>query len=309
MKEHQTKKSLEEIFKETKVEKVDTVDNLKKSFMSYAMAVNVSRAIPDVRDGLKPVHRRILFAMGEMNNFYDKQTKKCARIVGDVMGKYHPHGDSSIYDALVRFAQDFSMRYPLVDGQGNFGSVDGDPPAAMRYTEARLAKIAGLMLQDIDKETVDFMPNFDNQNEEPKVLPAKIPNLLVNGADGIAVGMTTNIPTHNLGEVVDAVCACMDHEDITTQELMEYIHGPDFPTGGIVINKSELLDIYEHGTGKIKIRGKVEFEQAARRTDKDKLVITEIPYTMIGVNIGKFISDIVNLIESKKITDVVDVSN
>ena len=217
---HESKKSLDEIFKDTKIEKVDTVDNLKKSFISYAMAVNVSRAIPDVRDGLKPVHRRILYAMGEMNNFYDKPTKKCARIVGDVMGKYHPHGDSSVYDAMVRLAQDFSIRYPLIDGQGNFGSVDGDPPAAMRYTEARLSKIAGLMLEDIDKNTVDFYPNFDNTLEQPSVLPAKLPNLLINGADGIAVGMATNIPPHNLTEVLNGLQALIDNPDIEIDELM-----------------------------------------------------------------------------------------
>ncbi len=237
MENHESKKSLEEIFKDTKIEKVDTVDNLKKSFISYAMAVNVSRAIPDVRDGLKPVHRRILYAMGEMNNFYDKPTKKCARIVGDVMGKYHPHGDSSVYDAMVRLAQDFSIRYPLVDGQGNFGSVDGDPPAAMRYTEARLAKIAGLMLEDIDKETVDFYPNFDNTLMQPSVLPAKIPNLLINGSDGIAVGMATNIPPHNLTEVLNGLQALIDNPDIDIDELIKYIPAPDFPTGGIIMGE------------------------------------------------------------------------
>ena len=213
-KKEEEKKNLKDLLANEKVENVEVVGELKKSFISYAMAVNVSRAIPDVRDGLKPVHRRILFSMGELNNFYDKPHKKSARIVGEVMGKYHPHGDSSIYDALVRLAQDFSIRYPLVDGHGNFGSVDGDPPAAQRYTEARLSKIASLMLEDIDKETVDFYPNFDDTLMQPTVLPAKFPNLLVNGADGIAVGMATNIPPHNLKEVISGVQALIDNPDI-----------------------------------------------------------------------------------------------
>lgn len=303
MKEHQTKKSLEEIFKETKVEKVDTVDNLKKSFMSYAMAVNVSRAIPDVRDGLKPVHRRILFAMGEMNNFYDKQTKKCARIVGDVMGKYHPHGDSSIYDALVRFAQDFSMRYPLVDGQGNFGSVDGDPPAAMRYTEARLAKIAGLMLQDIDKETVDFMPNFDNQNEEPKVLPAKIPNLLVNGADGIAVGMATNIPPHNLTEVLTGLQALIDDPEIDIDELIKIIPAPDYPTGGIIMGRTAVKHAYKTGRGGIIVRGRAEIEE--NDNGRSRIIVTELPYQ---VNKAQLIVQIADLVKNKRLEGISNIN-
>ncbi|MCI8426389.1 MAG: DNA topoisomerase 4 subunit A [Lachnospira sp.] len=290
--------------------KTEYSELMQKSFIDYSMSVITARALPDIRDGLKPVQRRVLYAMDQLGLNYDKPHRKSARIVGDAMGKYHPHGDSSIYETLVVLSQDFKKGMALVDGHGNFGSIEGDGAAAMRYTEAKLKKFTQeVYLADLDKNVVDFVPNFDETEKEPEVLPVRVPNILVNGADGIAVGMTTNIPTHNLGEVVDAVCACMDNEDITTQELMEYIPGPDFPTGGIVINKSELLDIYEHGTGKIKIRGKVEFEQAARRADKDKLVITEIPYTMIGVNIGKFISDIVDLIESKKITDVVDVSN
>ncbi len=290
--------------------KTEYSELMQKSFIDYSMSVITARALPDIRDGLKPVQRRVLYAMDQLGLNYDKPHRKSARIVGDAMGKYHPHGDSSIYETLVVLSQDFKKGMALVDGHGNFGSIEGDGAAAMRYTEAKLKKFTQeVYLADLDKNVVDFVPNFDETEKEPEVLPVRVPNILVNGADGIAVGMTTNIPTHNLGEVVDAVCACMDNEDITTKELMEYIPGPDFPTGGIVINKSELLDIYEHGTGKIKIRGKVEFEQAARRADKDKLVITEIPYTMIGVNIGKFISDIVDLIESKKITDVVDVSN
>ncbi len=290
--------------------KTEYSELMQKSFIDYSMSVITARALPDIRDGLKPVQRRVLYAMDQLGLNYDKPHRKSARIVGDAMGKYHPHGDSSIYETLVVLSQDFKKGMALVDGHGNFGSIEGDGAAAMRYTEAKLKKFTQeVYLADLDKNVVDFVPNFDETEKEPEVLPVRVPNILVNGADGIAVGMTTNIPTHNLGEVVDAVCACMDNEDITTKELMEYIPGPDFPTGGIVINKSELLDIYEHGTGKIKIRGKVEFEQAARRADKDKLVITEIPYTMIGVNIGKFISDIVDLIESKKITDVIDVSN
>ncbi len=303
MENHQTRKPLEEIFQDTKVEKVDTVDNLKKSFMSYAMAVNVSRAIPDVRDGLKPVHRRILFAMGEMNNFYDKPTKKCARIVGDVMGKYHPHGDSSIYDALVRLAQDFSIRYPLVDGQGNFGSVDGDPPAAMRYTEARLAKIAGLMLEDIDKETVDFMPNFDNQNLEPKVLPSKIPNLLINGADGIAVGMATNIPPHNLTEVLSGLQAMIDNPEIDIDELIKIIPAPDFPTGGIIMGRTAIKHAYKTGRGGIVVRGRAEIEE--RENGRSRIIITELPYQ---VNKAQLIIQIADLVKNKRIEGIANIN-
>ena len=295
-------KSLAELFENSKIEKVDTVDNLKKSFISYAMAVNVSRAIPDVRDGLKPVHRRILFAMGEMNNFYDKPTKKCARIVGDVMGKYHPHGDSSIYEALVRFGQDFSMRYPLVDGQGNFGSVDGDPPAAMRYTEARLAKISGLMLEDIDKNTVDFQPNFDNQDEEPKVLPAKIPNLLINGADGIAVGMATNIPPHNLTEVLTGLQALIDDPDIDIDELIKIIPAPDYPTGGIIMGRTAIKHAYKTGRGGIVVRGKAEIEEGSN--GKSRIIITELPYQ---VNKSNLIIKIDELVREKKIEGISEV--
>ena len=252
------KKSLAELLENTKIEKVDAVGELKHSFISYAMAVNVSRAIPDVRDGLKPVHRRILYAMGELNNFYDKPFKKCARIVGEVMGKYHPHGDSSVYDAMVRLAQDFSIRCPLIDGHGNFGSVDGDPPAAMRYTEARLSKIASLMLEDIDKDTVPFYPNFDETLMQPTVLPAKFPNLLVNGADGIAVGMATNIPPHNLTEVINGVQALIDNPDIDIDELIRIIPAPDFPTGGIIMGRSAIKHAYRTGRGGIVLRGRAE---------------------------------------------------
>ena len=299
---HESKKSLDEIFKDTKIEKVDTVDNLKKSFISYAMAVNVSRAIPDVRDGLKPVHRRILYAMGEMNNFYDKPTKKCARIVGDVMGKYHPHGDSSVYDAMVRLAQDFSIRYPLVDGQGNFGSVDGDPPAAMRYTEARLSKIAGLMLEDIDKETVDFYPNFDNTLEQPTVLPAKIPNLLINGADGIAVGMATNIPPHNLTEVLTGLQALIDNPDIDIDDLIKIIPAPDYPTGGIIMGRVAVKHAYKTGRGGIVVRGKAEIEETS--SGKSRIIITELPYQ---VNKAQLIIQIADLVKNKKLEGISDI--
>ena len=289
---------------------VDLKKTMETSYIDYAMSVIAQRALPDVRDGLKPVQRRVLYAMDQLGLNYDKPHRKSARIVGDAMGKYHPHGDSSIYETLVVMSQDFKKGMALVDGHGNFGSIEGDGAAAMRYTEAKLKKFTqDVYLADLDKDVVDFIPNFDETEKEPAVLPVRVPNLLVNGADGIAVGMTTNIPTHNLGEVIDAVCAYMDNVNITTQELMQYCPGPDFPTGGLVVNKSELPAIYETGTGKIKLRGKVVFEPAQKRGEKDKLVITEIPYTMIGANIGKFISDVVELIESKKATDIVDISN
>ncbi|MDO5403555.1 MAG: DNA topoisomerase (ATP-hydrolyzing) [Eubacteriales bacterium] len=290
--------------------KTEYSELMQKSYIDYSMSVITARALPDARDGLKPVQRRVLYAMDQLGLNYDKPHRKSARIVGDTMGKYHPHGDSSIYETLVVLSQDFKKGMALVDGHGNFGSIEGDGAAAMRYTEARLKKFTQeVYLSDLDKNVVDFVPNFDETEKEPEVLPVRIPNLLVNGADGIAVGMTTNIPAHNLGEVVDAVCAYMDNEAITTQELMQYCIGPDFPTGGKVVNKSELLDIYENGTGKIKLRGKVTFEPAQKKSERDKLVISEIPYTMIGANIGKFISDVVDLIESKKASDVVDISN
>ncbi len=283
---------------------------MQKSYIDYSMSVITARAVPDVRDGLKPVQRRVLYAMEQLGLNYDKPHRKSARIVGDTMGKYHPHGDSSIYDTLVVLEQDFKKGMALVDGHGNFGSIEGDGAAAMRYTEAKLKKFTqDVYLADLDKNVVDFMPNFDETEKEPVVLPVRVPNLLVNGSEGIAVGMTTSIPTHNLGEVIDAVKACMDKPDITTQELMQYMPGPDFPTGGLVVNKSELLDIYDNGTGRIKLRGKVEFEPAAKKGDKDKLVVTEIPYTMIGAGIGKFISDVVELIETKKTQDITDISN
>ena len=281
---------------------------MQKSYIDYAMSVIVSRALPDVRDGLKPVQRRTLYDMYELGIRYDRPYRKCARIVGDTMGKYHPHGDSSIYDALVVMAQEFKKGQPLVDGHGNFGSIEGDGAAAMRYTEARLEQITQeVYLSDMDKNVVDFVPNFDETEKEPEVLPVRIPNLLLNGAEGIAVGMATSIPPHNLEEIVDAVKAYMKNNDITVKGLMKYIKGPDFPTGGIVTNKDELLKIYETGTGKIKLRGKVEVEKL--KGGKVNLVITEIPYTMMGANIGKFLNDVASLVESKKTSDIIDISN
>ena len=283
-------------------------DVMKKSYIDYAMSVIIARALPDVRDGLKPVQRRTLYDMHELGIRYDKPYRKCARIVGDTMGKYHPHGDSSIYEALVVMAQDFKKGMILVDGHGNFGSIEGDGAAAMRYTEAKLAKFTqDAFLADLDKDIVDFVPNFDETEKEPEVLPVRVPNLLVNGAEGIAVGMATSIPTHNLGEVIDAVKAYMKNDAISTKQLMKYVKGPDFPTGGIVVNKDDLLNIYETGSGKIKIRGKVEVEDM--KGGKKRLVITEIPYTMIGAGIGKFLNDVCALVESKKTSDIVDISN
>jgi len=288
--------------------KTEYSEIMQKSFVDYAMSVIIARALPDVRDGLKPVQRRTLYDMHELGIRYDKPFRKSARIVGDTMGKYHPHGDSSIYDALVVMTQDFKKGLPLIDGHGNFGNIEGDGAAAMRYTEARLQKITQeAFLADLDKDVVDFQPNFDETEKEPTVLPVKIPNFLINGSEGIAVGMTTSTPPHNLAEVIDATKAYMLDENISTRELMRYVKGPDFPTGGIVINKDELLDIYETGTGKIKIRGKVEVEKL--KGGKTNLVITEIPYTMIGANISKFLSDVAALAESKKTQDIVDISN
>ncbi len=285
-------------------------DLMQKSYIDYAMSVICQRALPDVRDGLKPVQRRVLYAMQELGLRPDRPHRKSARIVGDTMGKYHPHGDTSIYDALVVMEQEFKKGMPLVDGHGNFGSIEGDGAAAMRYTEAKLQKFTqDVYLADMDKDIVDFQPNFDETEKEPVVLPVRIPNLLINGAEGIAVGMTTSIPPHNLSEVVDGMIAYLDNEEITVKELMQHVKGPDFPTGGIVVNEHDLAEIYETGSGKIKLRGKVEFEQGKGRSRKDKLVISEIPYTMIGANIGRFISDVVGLIEGRKTTDIVDVSN
>ncbi|MEF2574866.1 MAG: DNA topoisomerase (ATP-hydrolyzing), partial [Eisenbergiella sp.] len=292
----------------SRIIKTEYSELMQKSYIDYAMSVIVARALPDVRDGLKPVQRRVLYDMYELGIRADRPYRKSARIVGDTMGKYHPHGDSSIYDALVVMAQDFKKGQPLIDGHGNFGNIEGDGAAAMRYTEARLEQITqSAFLEDLDKDVVDFVPNFDETEKEPSVLPCKFPNLLVNGSEGIAVGMATSIPPHNLGEVVDAVKAYMQDETITTKELMRYIQGPDFPTGGIVTNKDDLLSIYETGTGKIKIRGRVETEKG--KNGKTNVIITEIPYPMIGANIGKFLSDVAALAETKKTTDIVDISN
>ncbi len=281
---------------------------MQKSYIDYAMSVIVARALPDVRDGLKPVQRRTLYDMHELGIRYDRPYRKCARIVGDTMGKYHPHGDSSIYEALVVMAQEFKKGLPLVDGHGNFGSIEGDGAAAMRYTEARLMKITQeAYLADLDKDVVDFVPNFDETEKEPSVLPVRVPNLLINGAEGIAVGMATSIPPHNFSEVLEGVKAYMKNPDITTAEMMEHIKGPDFPTGGIVVNQDDLLQIYESGTGKIRLRGKVETESV--KGGRQRLVITEIPYTMVGANIGKFLLDVYHLVEAKKTTDIVDISN
>ena len=281
---------------------------MQKSYIDYAMSVIIARALPDVRDGLKPVQRRTLYDMYELGIRYDKPYRKSARIVGDTMGKYHPHGDSSIYESLVVMSQDFKKGEPLVDGHGNFGSIEGDGAAAMRYTEARLQKLTQeAFLTDLDKNVVDFQPNFDETEKEPEVLPARIPNLLINGAEGIAVGMATSIPPHNTGEVIDAVLAYMKNSDITTEELLKIMPGPDFPTGGIVTNKDDLISIYETGQGKIKLRGKVEVEKI--KGGRERLVITEIPYTMIGAGIGKFLNDVYALVESKKTNDIVDISN
>ena len=293
---------------ESQIIRTEYSDLMKKSYIDYAMSVIISRALPDVRDGLKPVQRRTLYDMYELGIRYDRPYRKCARIVGDTMGKYHPHGDSSIYEALVVMAQDFKKGQILVDGHGNFGSIEGDGAAAMRYTEARLTKFTQeVCLADLDKNVIDFGPNFDETEKEPLVLPVRVPNLLVNGAEGIAVGMATSIPTHNLGEVIDAVKAYMKNDAISTKQLMKYMKGPDFPTGGIVVNKDELLNIYETGQGKIKIRGKVEVEEL--KGGKKQLVISEIPYTMIGTGIGKFLNDVAALVEKKTTTDIVDISN
>ncbi len=283
-------------------------EEMQKSFIDYAMSVIIARALPDVRDGLKPVQRRTLYDMHELGIRYDRPYRKSARIVGDTMGKYHPHGDSSIYDSLVVMSQEFKKGIALIDGHGNFGNIEGDGAAAMRYTEARLQKITQeAFLADLDKDVVDFMPNFDETEKEPTVLPVKIPNFLVNGSEGIAVGMATSTPPHNLGEVIDAMKAYMLDENISTRELMRYIKGPDFPTGGIVTNKDDLLEIYETGVGKIKLRGKVEYEKV--KGGKTNVVITEIPYPMIGMNISKFLQDVAALAESKKTQDIVDISN
>lgn len=288
--------------------KTEYSEVMEKSFIDYAMSVITARALPDARDGLKPVQRRVLYDMHELGLKYDRPYRKSARIVGDTMGKYHPHGDSSIYESLVVMSQDFKKGQALVDGHGNFGNIEGDGAAAMRYTEARLEQITQeAFLSDLDKDVVDFIPNFDETEKEPSVLPVRFPNLLVNGSDGIAVGMVTSIPPHNLGEIIDATKAYMRDEDISVAQLLKYINGPDFPTGGIVTNKDDLKEIYETGVGKIKIRGKVDVEP--QKNGKTNVVISEIPYTMIGANIAKFLIDVAALSESKKTQDIVDITN
>ena len=304
MKKQDYSEEFSKIVDNTKIIKKEVVDEMGKSFIAYAMAVNVSRAIPDVRDGLKPVHRRILFTMGEMGVFNDKPYKKCARIVGDVMGKYHPHGDSSIYDALVRMAQDFSINCPLVDGHGNFGSVDGDAAAAMRYTEARLSKISGELLKDINKNTVNFYPNYDETEEQPRVLPANFPNLLVNGSDGIAVGMATNIPPHNLSEVCDGVIALIDNPDIEIDDLIEIIPAPDYPTKALIMGTSAVRHSYRTGKGGVVIRAKCDIEEFDN--GKSRIVVTELPYQ---VNKAKLIMDIAELVKDKKIEGIADLKD
>ncbi len=314
MAKKETSPELTEEFKQklamTKMLDMEVDEELKRSFLAYAMAVNKSRAIPDVRDGLKPVHRRILYAMHEMGLYNDKGYKKCARIVGDCMGKYHPHGDSSVYDALVRLAQDFTINVPLVDGQGNFGSVDGDGAAAMRYTEAKLTKVAAEMLRDLDKETVDFLPNFDGSEEEPTVLPARYPNLLVNGADGIAVGMATNIPPHNLAEVIDGTIAMIDNPEITIEELMEYIPAPDYPTGGIIMGRSGIKNAYRTGQGNLIIRSKCEIEEyGTGGNTRSRIIVHEIPYQVNKANLIKTIADMVGDKRIEGISDIRDESD
>ncbi|MDL2260586.1 DNA topoisomerase 4 subunit A, partial [Deltaproteobacteria bacterium OttesenSCG-928-K17] len=292
-----------DLFEHQRIEPVNIEDEIKVSYLDYAMSVIIGRALPDARDGLKPVHRRILFAMNELGNDYNKPYKKSARVVGDVIGKYHPHGDQSVYDALVRLAQDFAMRYPLADGQGNFGSVDGDPAAAMRYTEVRMAKLAHEYLADIDKKTIDFNPNYDGAEEEPSVLPTRVPGLLVNGSAGIAVGMATNVPPHNLGEIADGLAALIDNPDITVNELMNFIPGPDFPTGGFILGREGLREAYNTGRGIIRIRARAMVETGAKDT-KRSLVITEIPYQ---VNKAKLHEDIDLLIRDKKLEGISEV--
>ena len=273
---------------------------MKKSYLDYAMSVIIGRALPDVRDGLKPVHRRVLFAMRELKNDWNKPYKKSARIVGDVIGKYHPHGDTAVYDTIVRMAQDFSLRYPMVNGQGNFGSVDGDPPAAMRYTEVRLTRLAHEMLEDLEKETVDFVPNYDESLTEPSLLPAKFPSLLVNGSSGIAVGMATNIPPHNLSEVIDAIKAIIDNPNITFEELLALIPGPDFPTGGIIYGTKGIYDAYKTGRGIIRMRARVMVEKD-KRTQRETIIVTQLPYQ---VNKAKLIEVIAGLVRNKQIEGV-----
>ncbi|MBW1989974.1 MAG: DNA topoisomerase 4 subunit A, partial [Deltaproteobacteria bacterium] len=285
---------------EPALDSISIESEMKKSYLDYAMSVIIGRALPDVRDGLKPVHRRVLYAMRELKNDYNKPYKKSARVVGDVIGKYHPHGDTAVYDTVVRMAQDFNMRYPLVDGQGNFGSIDGDPPAAMRYTEVRMQKLAHQMLEDLDKDTVDWAPNYDETLTEPRILPSRVPNLLVNGSAGIAVGMATNIPPHNLGEIVDALLALIKKPDMTWRDLLAIVPGPDFPTGGIIHGRAGIHNAFKTGRGILKVRAKIEVE-TDKKTEKQTLVVTELPYQ---VNKARVIEKIAQLIKDRVIEGV-----
>ncbi|HXN49843.1 MAG TPA: DNA gyrase subunit A [Bryobacteraceae bacterium] len=281
---------------------VNIEDEMRRSYLDYAMSVIIGRALPDVRDGLKPVHRRILYGMHEMGLTFNRPTRKCAKIVGEVLGKFHPHGDSAVYDSLVRMAQDFSLRYPLIDGQGNFGSVDGDPPAAYRYTEARLARIASTLLTDIDKETVDFKPNFDGEEQEPEVLPTRIPNLLVNGSSGIAVGMATNIPPHNLNEIVNATILLVQNPQTPLEKILEIVPGPDFPTGGYIMGRQGIIEAYTRGRGQLKVRAKAAIEHVGK--DRDHIIVTEIPYQ---VNKARLIEQTAELVNDKRIEGISEI--
>ena len=296
-----------DISKDINIKPIAVYDEMSSSYLSYAMSVIVSRALPDIRDGLKPVHRRILYAMHKGGYDWSKQFRKSARIVGDVIGKYHPHGDQSVYDALVRMVQDFSMSLPLIDGQGNFGSVDGDPPAAMRYTETRLSKVSQYLIDDIDKKTVDFKNNYDETESEPTVLPAQYPNLLVNGAGGIAVGMATSIPPHNLGEIINGTLALIENKDIKINQLMKYIPGPDFPTGGVIIGKNIIKEGYKNGRGSFKIRGEINVENL--KNGRDRLVITSIPYQINKSVLNERIAELVRDKKIEGIRDIRDESN
>ncbi len=285
----------------TRLIPINIEDEMKRSYLDYAMSVIVGRALPDVRDGLKPVHRRILFGLHEMGLHYNRPTRKCAKIVGEVLGKYHPHGDAPVYDSLVRMAQPFSLRYPLIDGQGNFGSVDGDPPAAMRYTEARLARIAGTLLEDIDKDTVDFRPNYDDSEHEPEVLPTRVPNLLINGSSGIAVGMATNIPPHNLREIIDVTVALIEDSHLSMAKVLEMAPGPDFPTGGFLLGRQGIADYYLRGRGSLKLRAKAAIEKSGK--DREAIIVTEIPFQ---VNKARLLEHVASLVSEKKLEGISD---
>ena len=295
---------IQEALAKSKIIDVNIEKEMKQSFLDYSMSVIVSRALPDVRDGLKPVHRRILYSQYEDGLTPEKPYKKCATTVGNVLGRYHPHGDSSVYDALVRLAQDFSMRYTLVDGHGNFGSVDGDPPAAYRYTESRMSKISVEMLTDIDKETVDYVPNYDDSRKEPAVLPSRFPNLLVNGSKGIAVGMATNIPPHNLGEVIDAVDCVIDNPDASLEDIMQHIKGPDFPTGGIIMGKAGIRAAYATGRAKITVRARAEI--AEEKNGRFKIIVTELPYQ---VNKAELVQSIADMVKTKRIEGISNIED